>query len=705
VIQLITQLFFSDAGVGYDNKASDILYSIANKNGVTPPVSDRVVFLTINDLTYEHLNSNLLDRKFLARALDELSGFSPDAVMYDLIFARPSTLEADTIFAKSIQEAGNVCLPAGFSISFKDRGGLNREGAYYDRLKKEFLVYPQEKGDGIPFIAGLIISQEDLFANVATTFGHITPVAESDGVYRLIPMLIKIDSGYIPTATFAMFCKIKEVDIKNIKVTWGENITVPATKESKLETDLVIPIDEHGRTYIPYPISWQADKRKMEISNFLKRAEDTELRDELTEFFEGKVVFIGDVATGISDMGATTLDEAAPLVVIHAAMMNAMMTDSFYSFFSKGLLIIIILAVTLILLLLATFRNGLIFNITAFAIMIAVIPMAYLLMSGFIIFPIVTLQANILFCYIVLLVTIQYAASKEQSFIKSAFSRYLSPTVVNTLIENRESLTLGGEERELTILFSDIAGFTTISEGTKPHQLVKLLNEYFTAMTTIVTDNGGIIDKYIGDAIMAEFGAPLHLEGHALCGVRAALQMQKKCAEMNKLWSEQGNHEIKARIGLNSGLVILGNMGSDQVFDYTVIGDSVNLASRLEGAGKVYGCNILISESVQEKIDDPEIKTRFLDFIKVKGKTKAVKVFEVVTPEVYDANINYYNIFENALSKYFSKEFEEANKLFNDCLNLKINDPAAKEFLKRINYFYKNEPPADWDGAFEMKEK
>jgi len=705
LLQAGAHFLFDLTGNSLDNKAGDVIYRYANANGATPQASPRVVFLNINDLTYEYLKSNQLDRKFLATAINELSGFSPDAVMFDIIFARPSDPASDSVFAAALNDAGNICLPAGFSASLEKHAGLDKEGVYYRRLMSEFRIFPKEVGEGNPFFAGRGLVQEDRFSAVAATSGHITAVSESDGVYRFYPLVLKLDSGFIPTSTLAMFCKIYEVEPDSIVIRWGESLTIPALKESKLEKDIVIPIDDHGQTYIAYPLKWQEDKRKMEIRNFITRTADPELTDELTTFYEGNVVFIGDVSTGISDSGPTTLDNAAPLVVIHAALMNALLTDSFFKNFKDSWFLLVVIAATAMLGLLSLFKNGLYFH-TLFGIIILVsFPFSYYLVTERVIFPMITFQANILSAYLALLVTVQYTAAKEQSFIKSAFSRYLSPSVVDRLIDNPESLKLGGEERELTVLFSDIAGFTTISESIKPAELVKMLNEYFTEMTKIVTDNGGIIDKYIGDAIMAEFGAPLHFEGHAVSAVKAALEMQKKCDELNRSRTNPALPEIRMRVGINTGGVILGNMGSQQVFDYTVVGDTVNLASRLEGAGKMYGVNIMISESVHEQIMMTGIRTRALDIIKVKGKNRSVKVFEVISDDNFRQFGEYFETFDEALQLYFVRSFEKSAILFRKCLDLKHDDPASHEFLRRISYM-KNDPPADdWDGSFTMKEK
>lgn len=705
LVQAISHFLFNLAGNSLDNKAGDVLYRYANDNGTTPKPSSRVVFLNINDLTYEYLKSNQLDRKFLATAINDLSSFSPDAVMFDIIFARPSDNRSDSVFASALRDAGNICLPAGFSASLEKHSGFEREGTYYSRLMNEFRIFPKEIGSGEPFYAGRGLAQEDRFAAAAATSGHITALSESDGVYRFYPLVLKLDSGYIPTTTIAMFCKIFQVNTDSIIINWGESFTIPALKDSKLEKDVVIPIDEHGQTYIPYPVKWQEDKRKMEIKNFISRADNPELTDELTSFFEGNVVFIGDVSTGISDSGPTTLDNAAPLVVIHAALMNALMTDSFFKAVKNSWFMFAVFIVTLVLTGVSVFKNGLYFHTLFGLFIILSIPFSYYLVTERMIFPLITFQANILGAYLALLVTVQYTAAKEQSFIKSAFSRYLSPSVVDRLIDNPESLKLGGEERELTVLFSDIAGFTTISETTKPADLVKALNEYFTEMTKIVTGNGGIIDKYIGDAIMAEFGAPLHFDGHETAAVKAALEMQKKCGELNKNRANTGFPEIRMRVGINTGGVILGNMGSQQVFDYTVVGDTVNLASRLEGAGKLYGVNIMISEPVYDKIKNSDIRTRALDIIKVKGKNHSVKVYEVISDGVFRQLAEYFETFDQALQLYFVKSFGKSEELFNQCVKLKPGDPASLEFLRRINYLKNDPPPDDWDGSFTMKEK
>ena len=307
-----------------------------------------------------------------------------------------------------------------------------------------------------------------------------------------------------------------------------------------------------------------------------------------------------------------------------------------------------------------------------------------------------------------LLTVIELAVGKERSFIKKAFSRYVPGKVVDTLLERPELLQLGGEERVMSVLFSDLAGFTSISEGMTPSQLVRLLNEYLTEMTEIVLSEGGIIDKFEGDAIMAEFGAPLILPDHADRAVRTGLRMQDRLKELRRLWAERKLPELRCRVGINTGSMIVGNMGSDQVFDYTVIGDSVNLASRLEGANKRYDTYLMVSESTHECLTPGRFRTRVLDVIKVKGKSKAVKVFEVLgenSAGSVDGVDPYYRVYEEAFDIYLSRDFEAARKKFEEALSLRPEDPAAKDMIKRIHGVDPKQLPPDWDGSIALTSK
>jgi adenylate cyclase len=278
--------------------------------------------------------------------------------------------------------------------------------------------------------------------------------------------------------------------------------------------------------------------------------------------------------------------------------------------------------------------------------------------------------------------------------------------LVRELIKHPEYLSLEwGEEHTMSVYFSDIAGFTTISEHLSAKQLVTLLNEYLTAMTDLVLEHGGVVDKYIGDAVMAFWGAPLASADHARRAVACAVAMRKRCAELRAGWKERFGHELHARAGVNTGLAVSGNMGSKHKYNYTVMGDMVNLASRLEGANKPYGTYLMISEATLHAVGDA-FAVRELDVIAVKGKAQGVRVYEVIdvaadaTAEAKALAVR----FEEALAHYRALRFADARAIFTELVE-RHDDPPSRLYVERCTHFLTEPPPEGWDGVWHMKEK
>jgi adenylate cyclase len=287
------------------------------------------------------------------------------------------------------------------------------------------------------------------------------------------------------------------------------------------------------------------------------------------------------------------------------------------------------------------------------------------------------------------------------------FARYAPPSYVDELSKDPTKLELGGEEKEISILFSDIEGFTTISENLSPKQLIELLNEYLGAMTNAIFHQGGTLDKYIGDAIVAVFGAPLSLENHALKACSAAIEMRKILDRMRGEWIQRGYPSVKARIGLNTGRVVFGNIGSDIRYDYTGIGDAMNLSSRLEGANKQYGTYCMISEFMYEYVKD-SVTVRDLDFIIVKGKTKPVKVFELMGLKNETLEENKKQMLENyqkGIEFYRNQQWNEAISSFQKALEFMPGDCPSLLYIKRCQEFIASPPDKDWDGTYHMTSK
>jgi class 3 adenylate cyclase len=307
-----------------------------------------------------------------------------------------------------------------------------------------------------------------------------------------------------------------------------------------------------------------------------------------------------------------------------------------------------------------------------------------------------------LFLVFVVLIAYKYMTEeKDRAFVKSAFEKYVSPDLVGDILKDPKKLNLGGERREMTVMFSDVRGFTTLSEAMTASELGKFMNEYLSPMTDVIQENKGTIDKYIGDAIMALFGAPVKYEGHAKCAAMAGLKMLEKLEELKKGWAERGLPPIEVGIGLNTGDMSVGNMGSTRIFSYTVMGDAVNLGSRLESLTKEYGVRFMVSEFTRAQLDEG-FAVRELDRVKVKGKTKPVTIFEVMAHGEAVEKRLLAQKFEAALSLYYSQNFNEAQVLFQ---GLADADATAAIYVRRCELWRENPPPSDWDGSWTMKTK
>jgi adenylate cyclase len=293
----------------------------------------------------------------------------------------------------------------------------------------------------------------------------------------------------------------------------------------------------------------------------------------------------------------------------------------------------------------------------------------------------------------------------EKKKVRSAFSQYIHPGLINQILNRPEALRLGGEEKELTALFADIRGFTTLSERLTPSQLVDLLNEYLSEMTELIFKHWGTLDKYIGDAIMAFWGAPYPQTDHALRACRTGLEMLQALRHLQAAWESRGVPRLEIGVGINTGAMLVGNMGSKRRFNFTVIGDSVNLASRLEGINRQFGTNLIISESTLLQVKD-QVVARELDLIRVKGKTQPVKVYELLgLAGDYDQYRDVVGRFEKGLEAYRSSQWKTAIEMFQEVVRDHPQDGPSLVFIKRCQDLLAQPPEGAWDGVFVMKSK
>ncbi|MFZ5570389.1 MAG: CHASE2 domain-containing protein [Thermodesulfobacteriota bacterium] len=692
----------------WDHQILDRLYSRAVQYGYGPAKSPHIAYILITDETYQYFGKNHLDRADMARLNGILKDLGVRAVVYDIIFSHPSRPSADRIFTASIRENGRVYLPVGLDRTPRSQPFRWGKGPAFERLNSDYLKKPMEMNPGNPYHATRSLMQYDDFAAAAKNSGQICSVADTDGVYRHIPALIKIDDRCMPSLALSVFLDWVDVPLNTIQVTWGEEIVIPADKKGLMNREVRIPIDDRGLVFVPFVQVWGREFPMMGAHDLIQYHEDEYMRGNLADEFEEKFVFIGDISSGIADSGYTTLQEEVPLIVLHTALLNGLLHNQFYRKWPFSAVLCLIAVSGLCLAAAAAFRSNTVLYGLGFLLLAGLPLWAFYHLIRFVLVPAATIGGSIFLLFLGLIIGLQLFSARERAFIKNAFSKYVPEKVVDELIDSPHQLKLGGEEQVVTMLFSDLAGFTGISENMPPPELVQLLNSYLTEMTEIILAEGGIIDKYEGDAIMAEFGMPIPSSNHADQAVHSALKMQQRLRALRAEWAGKGLPQLTCRIGINTGPVIVGNMGSRQVFDYTVIGDDVNLASRLEGANKQYHTDILISEATRNHLTAGLFATRMLDVVKVKGKSKAVTIFEVIglaSEPMRPEDRLYYQRYHDAFHAYLSRNFQQAEQLFSMALVQRPEDVAARLMMDRIRTVNPVDLPMDWDGSVTLTSK
>jgi class 3 adenylate cyclase/CHASE2 domain-containing sensor protein len=440
--------------------------------------------------------------------------------------------------------------------------------------------------------------------------------------------------------------------------------------------------------------------------------QDVDINDRFMtdEDFKGSVFFYGLTAAGTWDLNPMPYDDRYPMLGLHANAFNTILTQNFLQRFGHGYNIAIMLAGGLLMgLLIGRFKPlpGAGLTVLIFIGYLAGNQFLFQKMGYWvdILGPVGTLVVG----YMTITVYNFFSEEKEKKMIRGIFSRYVTKSVVDELIKNPDMVKLGGERKELTVFFSDVAGFTSVSEVLSPEDLVALLNDYLTVMTNIILRYDGMVDKYEGDAIMAVFGTPVPLPDHALRAILVSLEMQKELVGMRARWKEEGRPELEVRIGLNTGQMIAGNMGAADRLDYTVMGDSVNLGSRLESANKAYGTFFMISEYTLEHCEK-DIQYRFLDSLRVKGKNLPVKVYEVLGAkkegfEAPDTKMQAAELYEQGVQHYLKQEWDQGIQLFDQAMAVEPDDPPSQVYRERCETFKVNPPGEDWDGVYVMTTK
>jgi adenylate cyclase len=648
-------------------------------------------------------NSQLAFITQLAQKVDALGITHPQ--LADFIQESKQHADNDLILAHAIQNSSAaVVLGYFFHMSEADlnyrieQRNIDQQLQRISASKYPFISYQEPAMDVVPFLRSYAPeSNLALFTEAAASSGYFSLRSDQeDGVVRWMPLMIQGGEDLFPP--LAVWCAWHYLGKPQLTVKVGRYGVEGIQMGQRF-----IPTDEAGQLLINY-LGPPKTFAHVSISDILRGrvARGT---------FTDKIVLIGAIAMGAYDVKSTPFSTVYPGVEIHATVTDNILTQNFLTKprWSKmyDLLAIITLGALIGIALpwMGAFK-GLLFATSLFILYIFIAHWFFVYFEVWLnmIYPLLTLSTT----YTAFTVYNYVTEEKEKRMIKGIFQHYVSAKLVDELINKPSMLKLGGEKRVMTVFFSDIEGFTSIAEQITPEELVVLLNEYLTAMTDIILKYDGMVDKYEGDAIMAVWGAPVYFEDHAKKACFAALEMQKKLVELRKKWLSEGKPEIHARIGINTGEMIAGNMGSRDRMDYTVMGDAVNVASRLEGANKQYGTYTMISESTLEYVKD-HVTVRELDSIRVKGRLKPVRIYELLVTkeeclsEQMQNVIEYYN---RGIEAYKNQQWDEAIIAFESSLSIDgEKDTPSKHYLNLCEEMKLNPPGSDWDSVYIMKKK
>ncbi len=611
--------------------------------------SDQVVFIKIDEKSVNRFGRWPWNRDVLAQGISHLDDSS--VLILDMVFSEPT--ENDVLLAESLEEQDNsLC---GFFLRHKSSAPITQEqievlsDSSLERLASDI-------GDEQVFVEGneAEINIEPILSS-CSLFATFSTLRDSDQLFRNYPLAFSFKGELYPS-----------IGVQALRMNYNKDLSRSASEHYTL-ADHELKTNAHGFSMINY-YPYESYTSYSFLDLYEGKIEPKALQD--------KIIILGITEIGVGDMRATPIG-MIPGPLIHATFVSNVLNDELlYQDTRLDLaLVLFFLLFPLIWLVVKSIFKRVVSYIGVYLLVFAAGKIGFIYYNLYIdtFYPLLAL----IFSAITSEILLHQAQEKQSRFIQGAFSSYLSPALLQKLMKEPERLALGGEKKELTIFFSDIRSFTSISENMDPQKLTQLLNRYFTPMSDIVMRHHGMIDKYIGDAVMAFYNAPIDVEDHARQACQSSLEMMDELAELNKEFESEGLPRIGIGIGLNTAEVVVGNMGSDKRFNYTVIGDGVNLASRVEGINKNYGTNIIITEFTHAIIKD-EFLTRPIEKVKVKGKEEEVLLYELLkdTPE----NRERVEIYLQGRDCFYEDDYEKALDIFERL----DGDGVSHYFINRI---------------------
>jgi adenylate cyclase len=605
----------------------------------------------------------------------------------------------DQVFAEAI---GTAPVVLGFIAA--------PQGTSFPETKAGFAHGGDDPKLFAPYYPGAAASLKEL-QDQAQGAGSLNWIPDHDQIIRRMPMVIRVGDTLYPSFAADMLRLAQGASTYMVKSSGasGEKAFGEKTGIVKIRVgDLEIPTEADGQMWIRF--TPEAKERYLPAWKVLNGEIG---REEL----EGRILLIGTSAAGLLDLRATPLDASVPGVSLHAQAIEQIMRGSFLQRpdFATAAELLYILVIGLLIAFLIYRMGALGSAVLGGAAVAAVIGISWYAFDAFgwlvdPIYPAVALTA----IYLVGTLVVFLRTERERNRVRHAFSHYMAPALVERLANDPSRLKLGGETRDMTLLFSDVRGFTGISEGLDAEELTRFLNSLFTPLSNIILEEQGTIDKFMGDAVMAFWNAPLDDSLHPSHACSAALRMMREVETLNELWREEAEAKgrpfkpVQLGIGLNTGICCVGNLGSETRFDYSVIGDNVNVASRLEGQSKTYDVGTVVGESTTARA--PDFAFLELDLLKVKGKTEATRAFALLGDTAFKQSPNFITLAERHgqfLARYRAKDWDAAEALSRECerLNTSHLDRLYALYRERIDYFRMNPPPPQWDGTAEALSK
>ena len=625
-------------------------------------------------------------REVYAPIVDFLVRGGAKSIAFDVLYTEPSIygVEDDEVLGRSAEASGRFIAAIALSSA---QGGES----WPAEIPEPGLRLSGSLPPGAVFPRGVFPTGE--IAGGAAMTASVLASPDSDGVNRRIGLFSVFDGRIVPSLGLAAYCLergIRDLRLEKNRLTAGS---------------VSIPLDNRGRAILRYrgPTQTHAAVNAAAViqSELQIRSGEKPVLDP--EMFRDTHVIFGFTALGLLDLRPAPMSPVYPGMEIHATALDNLLAGDFIAPVPApaAALITVLLALAagmFVRLCRSAFSSALVFLAFMFipaALGWGLYPAGYWM-------PVLAPFAAVVPTLLAGLTANYAGEGLQKKFIKSAFSQYLSPIVIDQLVHNPEKLSLGGEKKTLSILFSDIQGFTSISEKLDPVALTTLLNEYLTEVTGIIYEHGGTIDKYEGDAVIAFWNAPLDLPDHAGQAVRSALAYQKRLAEMRPAFRAVCGGDLFARIGINTGDVVIGNMGSSQRFNYTFLGDAGNLASRLEGINKQFGSSIMISQATRDAAGDPsDIVYREISRVTVVGKKVPVTVYEPMYRTDWESGEEVFETYDRALRLYYAGDFRQSLTLLEP---LSARDAPAAAYIRRLGNLIAS-PPAEWNGVWDVTEK